>query len=327
MGKKDRFGPGRQWTGPAFSVEDVHKSLGAVTARRSDHAAPARPRARLHPRGPGRRWPRVPSGPTASAPGVPATEVKVLFGSGPVALAGSGEFLPVMQPVDSALLRGRPPRAAFLPTAAALEGDERVAYWLDLGRRHYQAMGIEPVPVPVCTRADAEDPELAALVAGVGLVYLSGGDPHYLADTLRASAVWRAIVTTWRQGAALAGCSAGAMALGAGAPALRERRHGVADGVPNGLGLVPGLAVIPHFDQIGRWSPDAAERFLAWSPAGTVTLGIDEETALVSEGDRWTVWGKGSVWVLQPGSRTEVAPGQVISLSEAGMPGSEVADR
>ncbi|HLX88221.1 MAG TPA: hypothetical protein VKR22_07185, partial [Acidimicrobiales bacterium] len=48
---------------------------------------------------------------------------------GPVALAGSGEFLPVMEPVDRALLAGRPQRAAFLPTAAALEGDERTAYW------------------------------------------------------------------------------------------------------------------------------------------------------------------------------------------------------
>lgn len=238
------------------------------------------------------------------------------MGSGPIALAGSGEFLPVMEPVDRALLGGRPPRAAFLPTAAALEGDERVAYWLDLGRQHYEAMGIEPVPVAVCTRDDAEDPKMAELIAGAGLVYLSGGDPHHLASTLRGSAVWSAIVGAWRRGAALAGCSAGAIALGAGAPSLRGHGGPVPAGVPNGLGVLPRLAVIPHFDVVGRWRPDAAERFLAWSPPGTLTLGIDEETALVGEGGRWRVWGKGSVWVLRSGSRTRVEAGQEVSVSE-----------
>src|SRR5579875_2862711 len=109
---------------------------------------------------------------------------------GSVALAGSGEFLPVMEPVDRALLEGRPPRAAFLPTAAALEGDERVGYWLDLGERHFAAMGVEPVPVDVRTRDDAHDPELVARLEGVGLVYLSGGSPRHLADTLRDTPMW-----------------------------------------------------------------------------------------------------------------------------------------
>ena len=116
------------------------------------------------------------------------------------------------------------------------------------------------------------------------------------------------------------------MALGAGAPSLRGRRP-VSAGLPNGLGLLPGLAVIPHFDMIGRWSPDAVERFLSWAPPRTVTLGIDEETVMVSSGDRWRVDGKGSVWVLRPGSRTQVAAGQAFSLPEAAVPASEPAQR
>jgi cyanophycinase len=255
----------------------------------------------------------LPSVLPAPAASRPAPEVVNSVGSGPIALAGSGEFLPVMEPVDRALLRGRPPRAAILPTAAALEGDDRVAYWLDLGRRHYEAMDVEPVPVPVRNRADADDLALAALVAEVGLVYLSGGDPHYLASTLRGSAVWAAIVEAWQGGTALAGCSAGAMALGAGAPSLRGQGD-VPAGVANGLGLLPDLAVIPHFDMIERWSSGAVDRFLAWSPAGTVTLGIEEETALVSAGSAWRVSGAGAVWVLQPGRRTRVAVGEEVVL-------------
>ena len=93
-----------------------------------------------------------------------------------------------------------------------------MAWWLDLARRHYEAMGVEAVPVPVLTRADADDPGLAGLIDGVGLVYLSGGDPHHLASTLRGSPVWDAVIAAWHGGAALAGCSAGAMALTSGAP-------------------------------------------------------------------------------------------------------------
>src|ERR1035441_6637085 len=138
--------------------------------------------------------------------------VSELETAGPVALVGSGEFLEQMVPVDAELLEGRPPRAVFLPTAAAEEGPQRVNYWTDLGPSHYSARGVEPVPLMVLDREDAERPELAAKVAGAGLVYLSGGNPGYLAHTLAGTAVWEAILEAWRSGAAIAGCSAGARA-------------------------------------------------------------------------------------------------------------------
>jgi cyanophycinase-like exopeptidase len=239
---------------------------------------------------------------------------------GPVALVGSGEFLEVMVAVDAGLLAGRPPRAAFLPTAASLEGDERVAWWLELGRRHYRAMGIEAVPVPVLTRADADDPRLAALVEGVGLIYLSGGDPHHLAATLRGSLVWEAIVTEWGKGAALAGCSAGAMALSAGAPPdlgpggshrpLAEEADG-----GGGLALIGQLAVIPHFDLLERVRPGIVERFSQWKPPTTTLVGVDEETALVGGGERWQVQGGGAVWVFGGRSPQRFVAGDEIVLA------------
>jgi cyanophycinase-like exopeptidase len=177
-----------------------------------------------------------------------------------VALVGSGEFLEAMVEVDAGLLAGRPAKAAFLPTAASLEGEARVGWWLELGRRHYEAMGVEAVPVPVRTRAEADDPEMAGLIDGVGLVYLSGGDPHHLAETLRGTGVWAAIVAAWKGGAALAGCSAGAMALTSGAPpdlgpggTTRPGQKG-REGA-NGLGIVSQLAVIPHFDVLEKRRP------------------------------------------------------------------------
>lgn len=237
--------------------------------------------------------------------------------AGPVALAGSGEFLPVMEPVDRALLQGRPPRAAFLPTAAALEGDERVAYWLDLGKRHYSGMGIEPVPVDVRHRSDADDPAFAALIQGAGLVYLSGGDPLHLTAVLEGTRVWAAITRAWRAGAALAGCSAGAMALSAGSPVLPGRSEAVTvtAGQPNGLGVVPGLAVMPHFEMIERWRPGAVQRFAEWHPHGTTLIGVEENTVMVSRPEGgWEVAGDGAVWVLRGEERTKATVGEVLDL-------------
>jgi len=246
--------------------------------------------------------------------------------TGPVALVGSGEFLDAMVAVDAGLLEGRPRRAVIVPTAAAREGEERVAYWLELGRRHYESMGVEPVALDVRTRRDAEDPATTALVEGAGLLYLSGGDPHHLSDTLRGSALWHAIVATWRRGAALAGCSAGAMALTSGAPdnllptGGASRRAPEHPRVANGLGLIGGLAVIPHFDQMERWRPGALEWFASWQPEGTRLVGIEEQTALVAAGGRWQVQGTGAVWVLDAGARGRFGPGDEVPLAAAPSP-------
>ena len=228
---------------------------------------------------------------------------------GPIALVGSGEFLPMMEAVDRALLAGRPARAVFLPTAAAPEGPERVDYWLRLGTDHYRRLGAEPVPLKVLDRDDADDPAFAAAVAGAGLVYLSGGNPGYLADTLRGTAVLDAILAAWRDGAALAGCSAGACALTAVADDIRT------GAVRPGLAVVPGLVVLPHFDKIERWSRDIVARRASGLAAGQTLIGIDEETALVSGDGGWRVEGRRRVWVVEAdGTRTPYAVGAAPAL-------------
>ncbi len=234
---------------------------------------------------------------------------------GPVALVGSGEFLEVMEPVDASLLEGRAPRAVFLPTAAAEDGDARVDYWLELGTRHFTKLGVEAVPLRVLDRDEAQRADLAAAVAGAGLVYLSGGNPGYLADTLRATAVWRAVLDAWEAGAALAGCSAGACALSAVADDFR--RPGRFSG--RGLDVVPQVATIPHFDRFSSYAPDLADRVLATTPPAVEVLGIDEDTALVGGPDCFTVAGRQAVWHLsRDGRRTRYGAGEQVVLLPAG---------
>lgn len=243
------------------------------------------------------------SGPPCTIPVVP----------GLLALVGSGEYLPVLAEVESGLLEaagdvGRERRYVQLATAAAPEGEASLARWHELGRLAAERLGAQQVVVRVVDRATAEDPALAALVEGAGLVYLSGGNPGFLAATLRGSAVWSAIHRAWQDGASLAGCSAGAMALCDYVPDLFHPTRG---GQP-GLGAAPHLRVLPHFDRMAGRLPGALLRRIVASPPGVTVVGIDEDTALVGGPERWAVRGRQSVWVLTREGRSEHLSGSEL---------------
>jgi cyanophycinase len=217
---------------------------------------------------------------------------------GPIALVGSGEFLPAMEDVDRVLLEGRSPRVVFLPTAAAPEGPERIAYWEQLGHEHYRRLGVESEALLVLDRTDADRADLAERVAGAGLIYLSGGNPVYLTDTLRDTAVWHAIVAAFENDAALAGCSAGAIALSA---FVRDRFTAEAPLRP-ALGVVADLVVLPHFDRLMRFAPQLADAVLRQLPDAVELVGVDEDTAIVGDARRWEVMGKRRAWLLRTGA-------------------------
>ena len=160
------------------------------------------------------------------------------------ALVGSGEYLPPIEPLDRELISRLPgpARVACLPTAAGTEGPERIAYWSRLGVDHFTRLGAAAEAVPVIDRASANDPALAAVIAGANFVYLSGGKPDYLYRTLAGSLAWEAIQAVLAGGGLLAGCSAGAMILG-------EKFFGF-PGWKHGFNFLPGATILPHFDEI-----------------------------------------------------------------------------
>ena len=225
--------------------------------------------------------------------------------AGRIALVGSGEYLPVMGEVEAWLLEGRPQRFVQLATAAAPEGTSSLERWHDLGATSATRLGAEQVIIDVRKRSDADDPVWVDKIKGAGLIYLSGGNPSYLARTLAGTKVWSAIEREWRAGASLAGCSAGAMALAGYVPDFRHPRNG---GV-NGLGVVPGIRVLPHFDRYTKWMPDFAMRPLVTE--GAQIIGIDEDTAFVSESSSTPDWsfsvrGRQSVWRIEADRRYRV---------------------
>lgn len=231
--------------------------------------------------------------------------------AGSLALVGSGEFLPTTEEIDRALLtfdQVPAPRVAIVPTAAGQEGPSSISRWVDLGVARYTELGAHPVPVPAIDAASANDSDLAALIDGCDLIYFSGGDPTYVTETMRGSLVWQSVLQAWQNGAALAGCSAGAMMMGSVTASPRSA------GLQDGLGVFRRLCVIPHFDRIDRFSSGLLDQVLDAVPIGTAVVGVDEHTGLVHDGAAWTVRGQQTVWVFESGERTNYASGETVPL-------------
>lgn len=224
---------------------------------------------------------------------------------GPIALVGSGEYLPVMAQIEANLISGRGNKYVQIPTAAAQEGERSLNYWRDLGIAQAQRIGVQPVPLLITDRMKADDDEYVKQIEGAGLIYFSGGNPHYLANTLRDTKLWQAIHQAWLSGAALAGCSAGAMAIANHIPELRSFSRTTTPG----FALLPNVRVLPHFD---RMFMNIVSRIK--HDKGLTILGIDENTALVGGLDEWEVQGVGSVWVFFDGGKIQYKSGQKVVL-------------
>ena len=218
---------------------------------------------------------------------------------GSLALVGSGEYLPEMLELEKLLFddgvqRGKQPRFIQIPTAAGLESKERLRFWEDLGKRQADRLGAESVFLPVFNRHDAEDSFFAEQLDDAALIYLSGGNPSHLAFSLRGTPLGRTLFEAWQSGSSVAGCSAGAMALCSKVVGLRLMNEGT-----EGLGFVPHMQVLPHFDRYFRWVPERAITKLVKDTEDATLVGIDELTALVSRGDGlWQVHGRACVHIL-----------------------------
>ncbi len=74
--------------------------------------------------------------------------------------------------------------------------------------------------------------------------------------------------------------------------------------------------MLPHFDKMLARVPDLLTRALMQPPAGTIVLGIDEDTALVDltgAGHTWQVHGRQQVWTLADGARRGHPAGTTIT--------------
>ena len=237
--------------------------------------------------------------------------------NGLIALVGSGEYLPMMDEIDRFLLAhcgadGRIPRVVCLPTAAGQEGEQSWGRWMRMGETHFRGLGAEVYALPVIDRACAEDIRHASVVESADLVYLSGGNPLYLFETLNGSRLWNAAQKAWQRGAVYAGCSAGAMVLGREIPNFRA----AALTTTPAFGLLPARMIFPHFD---RWKVVRAAMLAPLRRrlgVNEYALGVDEETALVGRPgvSAWHVMGRQTVSVITKGGVRVYKNGEQVLL-------------
>ncbi len=233
---------------------------------------------------------------------------------GAVALVGSGEFLPAMSEFDAGLLAttGRTrPRVVILPTASWPDGEEAFDRWASMGVDHFSDLGAEVEPVRVRDRADADDAAHVQAIGEADLIYLSGGKPGHLSAVLDGSGVGRALRQAHHRGAVIAGCSAGAMALAERHFDLRRRRLIWPVRWRDGLGLVAGASIVPHYD---AWPEPLSALLVLQAPRGSAVLGIDEGTALFGRDGSWQVHGRARVTVWQGRHRERFRAGDVFRL-------------
>ena len=176
---------------------------------------------------------------------------------GPLALVGGDELNPGNEPQDEVLVRAAGDGPAFvLATAAGRQHPEAA---VANAVRWFAGLGLRVEELPATRRSDAKDAANVARAREGRFFYLVGGDPGLVPKVLAGTPLWDAIVEAWAGGAALAGSSAGAMALGEWT-LVRERMPGDDRRryLP-ALGLVPRVAVLPHFETFGHRWVDSAE--------------------------------------------------------------------
>ena len=237
--------------------------------------------------------------------------------NGSLALVGSGEYLPAMAEFEKSLIsdgvsNGMNPIYIQIPTAAGQESQNRLNYWQQLGKTQADLIGATQLFLPIYTREDANNLEYAKQIKSASLIYISGGDPNYLAECLINTPVWSAILANWQQGGSLAGCSAGAMVLSSQIPHFRLSRNQPTPG----LNLIPNIRVIPHFNKFFKWIPEGAAKILLNLEGDVILIGIDELTAVVKRSgkDEWQVYGQAKLHTLKGLPEKELTHGEVIKF-------------
>ena len=217
------------------------------------------------------------------------------------------------------LAGGSKARIAVIPTASQdprRSGEGYVKLFCDMGAANAEWMRI-------AGREDAQGGPALTLVEQATGIFITGGDQSRLVELLVGTHVMEAIRAAHARGVVVAGTSAGASVVGAlmmvpGGSATGETaaRKGMVDTV-SGFGLLQDIIVDQHFSERGRMG-----RLLAVFAAnpGKLAVGLDEDTAVVIDGDGLLeTLGSGMVTLLD--GRTTISDyyhrqdGEILSVT------------
>ena len=223
--------------------------------------------------------------------------------TGLLALVGGGEFTPGCEFDTDLLEASGATEVALLPTGFAYEGPQRS---VEAASRWFEALGAGVREIPVYSRADALVAEHVDAVRAARLVYMVGTSPMHLRSVLKDTPLFAALVEGWHDGAVLVGSGAGADVL---CDPMVDTRGGA---FTVGLGVVPGVAVIPRAD---TWSPDKVRRTVELAPPSLHLVSLPERSGIVRDPDgTWRTVGDGLVTVHHGGHQAPLSDLPAASL-------------
>jgi cyanophycinase len=227
---------------------------------------------------------------------------------GYILLEGGAEFggrmaIPDRRAIE--LAGGFGASVSIIPAAAAPDnnhqqaGQNGVNWFKTLGAVNVSALAL-------IDRKSADDPAVVEALQRSKMIYLLGGFPRHLKQSLAGSASWQAMLHAHQAGAVIAGSSAGAMILCDHYYDPYERK------IFNGLGLIPNTCVIPHHNRSGKsWAPELVQQL-----AGVILIGIDEQTGMLNDGPtgQWQAYGAGGVTLYKNDRQMHFSSGKHFDL-------------
>ena len=163
----------------------------------------------------------------------------------------------------------------------------------------FEKLGAEEVRIiDTVSREDAGSQTFIDAVENATGVFFTGGDQARITSIIKDTPLDQAIHKRYNEGIVVGGTSAGAammpdVMIVEGDSQTNPRVEVVEMGP--GMGFLPGIVVDQHFSQRGRLGRLIAA--LAQQPA-VLGLGIDENTAVVVNGDEFEVVGEGCITIV-----------------------------
>lgn len=206
------------------------------------------------------------------------------------------------------------PMSSSVPDTTAYYG---VKQFTDLGLKNVFALNFNDSLDITSKKIDS--------LKNASLIYISGGDQNRFMEIVNGTPIYDAIHDAYKNGALIAGTSAGAAVMSEKMITGDEHKHPEYTGdfrtieannieIENGLGLLENAIIDQHF--IWRMRMNRLISACLENPEET-GIGIDESTAILIENNKATVYGESQVVVL----RHKTAETKIVNglLGAAGM--------
>lgn len=253
-----------------------------------------------------------------SVPQAPTTTIKGKL----VAIGGAedktAETIILRQVLDLTSKSER--RVGVITTASGYPDDVFSEY-----HKAFTRLGVsEVLDIRIRARADAEKAEFVEMIEKSDVIFISGGDQMRLTSIFGGSKALDAIRQRHRDGAVIAGTSAGAACQSTtmvyGGHATDSLRKGAVK-MSAGFGLIEGVIIDTHFLERGRFS-----RLMEVGATNPEYLGVGlgEDAAVLFDGDTIYAFGPGHVILVDSSRITgsnvfDLADGEAVSVHNVTM--------